>query len=77
MHPSTILMHAGVYKYHPEYYTGDRTINATTPVYRPLFVRTQPTIPAISAPIASEAVAAGLGALSTCNASARAINWKS
>src|SRR5882724_2327375 len=28
----TILMHAGLYKYHPEYYTGDRTINATTPV---------------------------------------------
>src|SRR2546427_10407066 len=28
----TILMHAGLYKYHPEYYTGDRTINSTTPV---------------------------------------------
>jgi hypothetical protein len=28
----TILVHAGIYKYHPEYYTGDRTINATTPV---------------------------------------------
>ncbi|MDQ1469925.1 MAG: hypothetical protein QOJ99_1405 [Bryobacterales bacterium] len=27
-----ILVHAGTYKYHPEYYTGDRTINATTPV---------------------------------------------
>ena len=27
----TILVHAGVYKYHPEFYTGDRTINATTP----------------------------------------------
>jgi hypothetical protein len=27
-----ILVHAGLYKYHPEYYTGDRTINATTPV---------------------------------------------
>jgi hypothetical protein len=27
----TILMHAGLYKYHPEYYTGDRSINATTP----------------------------------------------
>jgi hypothetical protein len=27
-----ILVHAGIYKYHPEYYTGDRTINATTPV---------------------------------------------
>jgi len=26
-----ILVHAGIYKYHPEYYTGDRTINATTP----------------------------------------------
>ena len=26
-----ILVHAGLYKYHPEYYTGDRTINATTP----------------------------------------------
>jgi hypothetical protein len=28
----TILVHAGLYKYHPEYYTGNRTINATTPV---------------------------------------------
>jgi len=28
----TILMHAGLYKYRPEYYTGDRTINSTTPV---------------------------------------------
>ena len=27
----TILVHAGLYKYHPEFYTGDRTINATTP----------------------------------------------
>jgi hypothetical protein len=27
-----ILVHAGLYQYHPEYYTGDRTINATTPV---------------------------------------------
>src|SRR5271169_678088 len=27
-----ILVHAGLYKYHPEYYTGDRSINATTPV---------------------------------------------
>jgi len=27
----TILMHAGLYKYHAEYYTGDRSINATTP----------------------------------------------
>jgi hypothetical protein len=27
----TILVHAGIYKYHPEFYTGDRTINATTP----------------------------------------------
>ena len=27
-----ILVHAGLYKYHPEFYTGDRTINATTPV---------------------------------------------
>jgi hypothetical protein len=26
-----ILVHAGLYKYHPEYYTGDRNINATTP----------------------------------------------
>src|SRR5258708_23221169 len=26
-----ILVHAGLYKYHPEYYTGDRKINATTP----------------------------------------------
>jgi hypothetical protein len=24
-------MHGGLYKYHPEYYTGDRSINATTP----------------------------------------------
>ena len=31
-HPATIhriLVHAGLYKYHPEYYTGDRKINAT------------------------------------------------
>ena len=27
-----ILVHAGVYRYHPEYYTGDRSINSTTPV---------------------------------------------
>ena len=27
----SILVHAGLYKYHAEYYTGDRTINATTP----------------------------------------------
>jgi hypothetical protein len=27
-----ILMHAGIYQYHPEFYTGDRSINATTPV---------------------------------------------
>jgi hypothetical protein len=27
-----ILVHAGLYKYHREYYTGDRSINATTPV---------------------------------------------
>src|SRR6202163_4190631 len=27
-----ILMHAGTYKYDPEFYTGDRSINATTPV---------------------------------------------
>jgi hypothetical protein len=27
----TILVHAGLYKYHPEFYTGDRNINATTP----------------------------------------------
>ncbi|MCM3880822.1 MAG: hypothetical protein ND807_12005 [Vicinamibacterales bacterium] len=26
-----ILVHAGLYKYSPEFYTGDRTINATTP----------------------------------------------
>jgi hypothetical protein len=26
-----ILVHAGLYKYHPEFYTGDRSINATTP----------------------------------------------
>ena len=28
----TILVHAGVYRYHPEYYTGDKSINSTTPV---------------------------------------------
>ena len=28
----TIVMHAGTYRYHPEYYTGDRSINSTTPV---------------------------------------------
>ncbi len=27
----TILVHAGLYKYHADLYTGDRTINATTP----------------------------------------------
>jgi hypothetical protein len=27
-----ILIHAGTYRYHPEFYTGDRSINATTPV---------------------------------------------
>jgi hypothetical protein len=27
-----ILVHAGTYRYHPEYYTGGRSINATTPV---------------------------------------------
>lgn len=27
-----IVMHAGTYRYHPEFYTGDRSINATTPV---------------------------------------------
>lgn len=27
-----ILMHAGTYRYHPEFYTGDRSINSTTPV---------------------------------------------
>jgi transposase len=27
----TILVHAGLYKFHAEYYTGDRSINATTP----------------------------------------------
>jgi hypothetical protein len=27
-----IVIHAGVYRYHPEYYTGDRSINSTTPV---------------------------------------------
>jgi hypothetical protein len=26
-----ILVHAGLYRYHPEYYTGDHTINTTTP----------------------------------------------
>ena len=28
----TILVHTGTYRYHPEYYTGDRSINSTTPV---------------------------------------------
>src|SRR5439155_21561362 len=28
----TILMHAGLYKYHPENYTGDRTNNSNTQV---------------------------------------------
>jgi hypothetical protein len=28
----TILVHAGTYRYHPEFYTGDRSINSTTPV---------------------------------------------
>jgi hypothetical protein len=28
----TIMVHAGVYRYHPEYYTGDRSLNSTTPV---------------------------------------------
>jgi len=27
-----ILVHAGTYRYHPEYYTGDKSINSTTPV---------------------------------------------
>jgi hypothetical protein len=27
-----ILVHAGTYRYHPEFYTGDRGINSTTPV---------------------------------------------
>ncbi|HET7085867.1 MAG TPA: hypothetical protein VFI23_13910 [Rhizomicrobium sp.] len=27
-----IMVHAGTYRYHPEYYTGDRSINSTTPV---------------------------------------------
>jgi hypothetical protein len=27
-----ILVHAGTYRYHPEFYTGDRSINSTTPV---------------------------------------------
>src|SRR5471032_796123 len=33
MKPGDIIMvHAGTYRYHPEYYTGDRSINSTTPV---------------------------------------------
>lgn len=28
----TVVMHAGIYRYHPEFYTGDRSINSTTPV---------------------------------------------
>ncbi|MDB5739323.1 MAG: hypothetical protein JWP16_363 [Alphaproteobacteria bacterium] len=28
----TILVHAGTYRYHPEFYTGDKSINSTTPV---------------------------------------------
>lgn len=27
-----ILVHAGIYRYHPEFYTGDKSINSTTPV---------------------------------------------
>jgi hypothetical protein len=27
-----IMVHAGTYRYHPEFYTGDRSINSTTPV---------------------------------------------
>ena len=27
-----ILVHAGTYRYHPEFYTGDRSINSTSPV---------------------------------------------
>jgi hypothetical protein len=27
-----ILVHAGTYRYHPEFYTGDRSLNSTTPV---------------------------------------------
>jgi hypothetical protein len=27
-----VLVHAGTYRYHPEFYTGDRSINATVPV---------------------------------------------
>ncbi|HEX4636841.1 MAG TPA: hypothetical protein VH189_11710 [Rhizomicrobium sp.] len=27
-----ILVHAGTYRYHPEFYTGDRSINSTTPI---------------------------------------------
>jgi hypothetical protein len=27
-----IMVHAGTYRYHPEFYTGDRNINSTTPV---------------------------------------------
>jgi hypothetical protein len=27
-----IIVHAGTYRYHPEFYTGDRSINSTTPV---------------------------------------------
>ena len=27
-----ILVHAGTYRYHPEFYTGDKSINSTTPV---------------------------------------------
>jgi len=27
----TLLVHGGLYKYHPEYYTGDIAVNATTP----------------------------------------------
>jgi hypothetical protein len=28
----TIIVHAGTYRYHPEFYTGDQSINSTTPV---------------------------------------------
>src|SRR3954468_4047875 len=33
-----ILVHAGTYRYHPEFYTGDRSINSTTPVERTYYL---------------------------------------
>src|SRR6266446_5147153 len=39
----TILVHAGLYKYHSAVYTGDRTINATTPFERTYYLTASAT----------------------------------